>query len=227
MSYFDVSPVALKKETVAEWLTRTEEARKSGWSLAPSLRKSPRKKFLISEWIDPKLSPLPIDKEYIWGKFSWETFDGLHVFSSRRPSRKGLAFVRPLQDIHEIAVICDVRDSLASLEKNFKTAVNSHREQLAAQRYKVELNSYSGAPNINYKGIYDDYVEILRRLDDGESEEDIRFTEYRGAERQVSGESYHERLKKQIPKAISLRDGGYKDIAYRDDFFGSLKPNKD
>lgn len=222
MSLFLVSPAALEGETVAEWLDRTEtERKKNGWSIAPSMEQRPRGKFLISEWIDPDQSPLPRDKEHIWDKHDWMCVDG--AVTGEHKSVHALVPVRPLQNIHEIAVIVDVRGSLLTLERNFRTAVLSHRAKLSEELRSRRPDVYSGKPIINNRGIYDEYVKILQRLHDGETEADIRFSEYRGAPRMSIEDNYYERVKKQIPKAIELRDGGYKDIAYRDDFVGELK----
>lgn len=222
MSYFDVTPVALENETVFEWLARTEVERKFGWSTQPSAKLKPPKDFLISEWIDPKITPLPKDREHIWDRFEVETVVGL-VTDKHLPKFAAVS-IRPLVDIHELAFIVDVRSPLVALQAQFRDAVLSHRKSLRTRVVGGQPEVYGGKVIINNRGIYDQYVRILARLDDGETEEDIRFHETKSAPRLKYEDSYPERVKKQIPKAIELRDGGYKEIAYRDDYVGDLKP---
>lgn len=224
MSYFDVTPVADESETVSGWLARTEEERKSGWGVQPSSKLTPPKDFLISEWVDPKVSPLPKEKEHIWDRFDVESVVGL-VTDKHLPKRAAVS-VRPLTDIHELAFIVDVRSHLGTLEKQFKQAVLSHREELRARSIGGEPDVYGGKYIINNRGIYDEYVRILQRLDDGETEEEIRYHERRNSPRSESGDPYNERVKKQMSQAFELRDDGYKRIAYRDDHEGDRKPKQ-
>jgi hypothetical protein len=224
MSFFKVTPFAKIDETVSEWLARTEVERNFGWSVEPSSKFIPSNDFLIAEWVDPKVTPLPKVKEQIWDKFDVETVAGL-VTDRHLPKRAAVS-IRPLTDIHELALIVDVRSPLVDLEKQFKKAVLSHREALRARGIGDEPDVYGGKVIINNRGIYDEYIRILQRLDDGETEEEIRYHEQTNAPRLKLGESYTERVKKQIPKAIELRDGGYKRIAYRDDHLGDLKPKQ-
>jgi hypothetical protein len=222
MTNFDVTSVALKNETVSEWLARTEVERNFGWGVQPSSKLMPPEDFLISEWVDPRISPLPKDKEHIWNKFDVETVVGL-VKDKHLPKRAAVS-VRPLIDIHELAFIVDVRSPLVVLEAQFRDAVLSHRKALRARGVGEDPEVYRGKAIINNRGIYDEYLQILQRLDDGETEEDIRYHERKNAPRSKYVDSYPERVKKQIPKAIELRDGGYKEIAFRDDYVGELKP---
>lgn len=222
MSNFDATPVALVNETISEWLARTEVERNFGWSVQPSSKLIPPKDFLISEWIDPKVTPLPKDREHTWDKFDVEAVVGLA--NDKHLPKRAAVCVRPLIDIHELAFIVDVRSPLVVLQAQFRDAVLSHRKILRARGVGEEPEVYGGKVIINNRGIYDQYVRILERLDDGETEEDIRYHEMKNAPRLKYEDSYPERMKKQIPKAIELRDGGYKEIAFRDDYVGDLKP---
>ncbi|WP_367848899.1 hypothetical protein [Rhodoferax sp. WC2427] len=220
MSYFDVTPLARANETVAEWLSRTEEERKSGWKIAASSRLAPPREFLISEWIDPQ-SPLPKEKEHIWDKFGVESVVGL-VTDKHLPQRAAVA-VGQLTDMHELAFIVDVRSPLAFLEKQFKDAVLSHRETLLARAVGEQPDVYGGKAIINSGGIYEKYIVILNRLDQGETEDDIRYKQTTGGPRLPHWDAYIANMKTQIPDAIAMREGGYRKIAYRDDFVGDLK----
>lgn len=221
MSYFDVTPVADENETVSGWLARTEEERKSGWSVQPSSKLTPPKDFLISEWVDPMVSPLPKDKEHIWDGFDVESVVGL-VTDKHLPKRAAVS-VRPLTDIHELAFIVDVRSPLVALEKKFKEAVLSHRSALYARGVGEGPVPYDGKTVINSGGIYENLIVILQRLDQGETEDDVRLKEKAGGQKLPHWSPYIDNMKTQIPYALALRDGGYKLIAYRDDFVGSLK----
>lgn len=224
MSYFDVTPIALANETVSEWQLRTKEERKSEWSIQTSSRLDPPKEFLIFEWIDPKVSPLPKEKEDIWDKSNVACVTGL-VTDKHLPKRAAV-FLPPLTDIHDLAFIVDVRSPLGALEKQFKNAVLSHRKTLRARDIGEETYVYGGKAIINSGGIYDEYVHILQRLDDGETEDEILHFETRTGLRMPYGTSYADNKKSQIPKATGLRDGGYKKIAFRDDYEGNLKPKE-
>lgn len=221
MSYFDVTPVADENETVSGWLARTEEERKSGWCVQPSSKLTPPKDFLISEWVDPLVSPLPKDKEHIWDGFDVESVVGL-LKDKHLPKRAAVP-VRTLTDIHELAFIVDVRSPLAALEKQFKEAVLSHRAELYARGVGEAPNAYGGKAIINSGGIYEKYIVILHRLDRGETEDDVRHKEKADSQRLPHWSPYIANMKTQIPDAIAMRDGGYKVIAYRDDFIGGLK----
>lgn len=222
MSYFDVVPAALDNETVGEWLSRTSDERKNGWRLRPSSRLKPPKEFLISEWVDPSLSPLPKEKEYIWDQFNVASIVGL-FFERNKPffaENSNLS----LTNIHELAFVFDVRSPMAFLEKQFKNAVHAHRAKLREFGLGEPPILYSGKTIINSTGVYEDYVQILKRLDDGETEEEIKHTERRNSPRVNESSTYPDKVRKQIPQAIELRDGGYKRIVYKDDFVGELKP---
>lgn len=221
MLYFKVTPFAKKHETVSEWLARTEDERKSGWSVGPSTKRTLQKKFLISEWIDPKVSPLPKEKEHIWDNFSVDVVDGL-VTDKHMPKRAAVS-VPPLTDIHELAFIVDVRSPLVALEKKFKEAVLSHRAVLYARGVGEGPVPYDGKTVINSGGIYEKLIVILQRLDQGETEDDVRLKDKAGGQKLPHWSPYIDNMKTQIPDALALRDGGYKLIAYRDDFVGSLK----
>lgn len=221
MSYFDVVPAALDNETVGEWLSRTSDEREKGWSLRPSSRLKSPKEFLISEWVNPSESPLPKAREYIWNHHDVESVVGL--FHERNKPFFSPLIPRPLANIHEIAFIVDVRSPLAFLEKNFKDAVLAYRSKLQEIGLGEPPIVYGGKTIINSGGIYDDYVRILQRLDDGETEEEIKWTVRRDSPRLDSNSPYIDKVRKQIPQAIELRDGGYKKIAYKDDFTGELK----
>ena len=219
MSYFDVSPSALSGETVAEWLSRTQNERKSGWGVQASSQLAPPDEFLISEWIDPNVTPLPKDKEHIWDNFEVESVGGLVEGRHARAA----ALLRPLEDIHELAVIVDVRMSKSRLEQEFKNAILNYRDRVRSKNTALELAVYDGKSGINYGGIYEKYVTILQRLDKGETEDDVRRKETPDGLKLPSGSAYIDNMKTQIPNAIALRDGGYKSVAYRDDFVGNLK----
>lgn len=219
MSYFDVTPSALTGETVADWLSRTSNERESGWGVQASSEHAPPDEFLISEWMDPNVSPLPKDKEHIWDNFEVESVGGL---VEGRHARAGV-LLRPLQDIHELAVIVDVRMPMARLVQEFKNAVLAYRERVQSKNIAMELAVYDGKPIINSGGIYEKYVVILKRLDQGESEDDVRHREIADGPWLPSGSPYIDNMKTHIPAALALRDGGYKLVAYRDDFVGNLK----
>jgi hypothetical protein len=221
MSYFDVTPLASANETVAEWLLRTQEERKSGWSIQASSELAPPREFLISEWIDPKSSPLPKEKEHIWDKFGVESVVGL--VTDKHLPKPAVVSVGRLTDMHELAFIVDVRSPLAALEKQFKDAVLSHRDALRAHEVGEEPDIYGGKAIINSGGIYEKYVVILKRLDQGETEDDVRYKQTTGGPRLPHWDAYIANMKTQIPDAIAMREGGYKKIAYRDDFVGDLK----
>jgi hypothetical protein len=221
MSFFKVTPIAQIDETVSEWLARTEDERKSGWSAQPSSNLTPPKDFLISDWVDPKVSPLPKEKEHIWDNFSVDAVVGL-VTDKHLPKRAAVS-VPPLTDIHELAFIVDVRSPLVALEKKFKEAVLSHRAALYARSVGESPVPYEGKSVINSGGIYEKLIVILQRLDRGEAEDDVRRKEKSGGQNLPHGSPYIDNMKTQIPDAIALRDGGYKLIAYRDDFVGNLK----
>ena len=226
MSYFEVTPIALPNETVAEWLLRTKEEREEeegeGWSYQTSSELDPPKEFLIFEWVDPCITPLPKEKEHIWDKLDVGCVTGL-VIDKHLPKR-ATVMVPPLTDIHDLAFIVDVRTPLHALEKLFSEAVLSHRNALRARNVGEEPYVYSGKAIINSGGIYDDFVRILQRLDEGETEDEILHFEKRAGHRMPFGTSYADNKKTHIPKAIGLRDGGYKEIAFRDDYEGNLKP---
>ena len=226
MSYFEVTPIALPNETVAEWLLRTKEEREEeegeGWSYQTSSELDPPKEFLIFEWVDPCITPLPKEKEHIWDKLDVACVTGL-VIDKNLPKRAAVQ-LPPLTDIHDLAFIVDVRSPLGALEKEFRDAVLLHRKTLCARDVGDEPHVYAGKVIINSNGIYEEYVRILQRLDHGETEEQIRHLETRTSSRLPHWHSYVGRKKKQIPIAIQLRDGGYKNIVFRDDFEGNLKP---
>ncbi len=151
-----MTPFAKIDETVSEWLARTEVERNFGWSVEPSSKFIPSNDFLIAEWVDPKVTPLPKVKEQIWDKFDVETVAGL-VTDRHLPKRAAVS-LRPLTDIHELALIVDVRSPLVDLEKQFKKAVLSHREALRARGIGDEPDVYGGKVIINNRGIYDEYI---------------------------------------------------------------------
>ncbi|HRK38738.1 MAG TPA: hypothetical protein PK347_10135 [Burkholderiaceae bacterium] len=215
MSYFDVVPAALDNETVGEWLSRTSDERKKGWRLGPSSRLKPPKEFLISEWVDPLLSPLPKEKEHIWDQFDMESVGGL--VNEKHMPKFASVFLRPLTDVHELALIVDVRSPLAILERQFKDAVIAYRSNLNNRKMGDAPHFYKAKKYINNAGIYEEYVRILQRLADGENENDIRYTESKDSPRLEYGTPYPEKVKKQIPVAIQLRNEGYKEIAYTDE----------
>lgn len=219
MSYFEVTPKALPDETVEDWLLRTTSERESGWGIQASSQLAPPDEFLISDWIDPNISPLPKDKEHIWDNFEVESVGGL---VGERHARTP-ALLRPLTEFHELAVIVDVRMSLSLLEKHFKNAVLDYRDRLRSKKVALELAVYDGKSGINYGGVYEKYIEILKRLEQGETEEDVLYKETAEGPRLHHWSSYVDRTEKQLEQAIALRDGGYKVIAYRDDFVGNLK----
>lgn len=227
MSYFEVTPIALPNETVAEWLLRTKEEREEeeggeGWSYQTSSELDPPKEFLILEWVDPCITPLPKEKEHVWDKFDVACVTGL-VIDKHLPKRAAV-LLPPLTDIHDLAFIVDVRSPLGALEKQFRDAVLLHRKTLRARDVGEEPHVHAGKVIINANGIYEEYVQILQRLDDGETEKEIRHFETRTSSRLPHWAPYVEMKKKQIRIAIELRDGGYKNIVFRDDFEGNLKP---
>ena len=222
MSYFEVTPAAQPNETVSEWLLRTKDDREEGWSFQTSSELDPPKEFLIFEWVDPRVTPLPKEKEHIWDRIDVAFITGL-VADTHLPIRASV-LVPPLTDIHDLAFIADVRTSLVVLEKQFSDAVLSHRNALRARDVGEEPYVYSGKTIINSGGIYDKFVRILQRLDEGETEDEILHFEERNGHRMPFGTSYADDKKTQIPNAIELRDGGYKNIIFRDDFEGNLKP---
>ena len=112
---------------------------------------------------------------------------------------------------------------MAALEKQFKEAVLSHRAALHARSVGEAPDAYGGRAIINSGGIYEKYIVILQRLDRGETEDDVRHKEKADGERLPHWSPYIANMKTQIPDATAMRDGGYKLIAYRDDFVGDLK----
>ena len=219
MSYFDVNPSALPAETVSEWLLRTEKERESGWGVQASNELGPPTQFVICEWVDPAVSPLPKDKEHVWENFEVE---GVGALVEGRHARAGVQ-LRPLGRIHELGVIVDVRMPMTRLVQDFKNAVLAYREKVQLQNKKMTIKAYRGKSIINSGGIYENYVTILKRLDQGESEDDVRHKETADGPRLGHLSPYIANMKTHIPAALEMRDGGYKQIIFRDDFVGELK----
>ena len=86
----------------------------------------------------------------------------------------------------------------------------------------TSLDSYEGLKSFNPAGVYEAYVKILQRINNGESKHEIIHITPEG-ERVASYDSYADRTKKQYPVALALRDEGYRHIAYYDDFIGQLR----
>lgn len=218
-SYFDVKPSALPGETVAEWLFRTEKERESGWGVQASNELAPPKEFMICDWVDPTVSPLPKEKEHVWENFEVESVGAL---VEGPPARLGVQ-LRPLSHIHELGVIVDVRMPMTRLVQDFKNAVLAYRDKVQSQNKIMTLETYSGKPNINNGGIYEKLIAILKRLDQGESEDEVRHKETADGPRLDYWAPYITNMKTQFPAALAMRDGGYKQIIFRDDFVGQLK----
>ena len=211
MSFFEVKPDALPAETVSEWLGRTEVERAFGWSVSSSQKFFPSDQFLIDEWIDPEVSPLPKSKEYIWSSYEVDVYEGFVEGTHKRAQ----VALPSLIDKHELAVMIDVRQPLALLEKSFRAAVLAYRVKL-----KIDGPIYDGISKMNYKDVYEEYVHILHRLAAGESKKGICSKSALDEPDETRRIAYFDKMRKQIKKAVALRDGEYKLIVFRDDFDG-------
>ena len=78
MSLFFSQPEALNGETVGDWIIRTEESRREGWSVGHAPSVTPQAQFGISKWIDPEITPLPKADENIFGRLTVDVFAELN-----------------------------------------------------------------------------------------------------------------------------------------------------
>ena len=219
MSLFFSQPVALNGETVGDWISRTEESRREGWSVGHAPSVTPQAHFGISKWIDPEITPLPKADENIFGRLTVDVFAELN--DREHPRQKPLAVT--VADIKktEVVVKIDVLHPIGFLNESIRQIVLKQRELL--RRIGItSLDSYEGLKSFNPAGVYEAYVKILQRINNGESKSEIINVTPDG-ERVASDHSYAVRTKKQYPVALALRDEGYRHIAYYEDFIGQVR----
>ena len=222
MTLYKTTPKALRGETVAAWLLRTADTRKQGFSVGLAEITSPFDVFGIGEWIDPSVSPLPKEKEHIWSEFRLRV-DGAFVngkFERGAPDFQA----PPLKPVaHELVVVVDVRAPLTFVTAALTDAVQKHRQLLIRVLGESGEVLNEGKSTVNPAGVFEAYVQILQRLDGGETMEDVRRRQAPSTPKLAHYESAVEQMKKRIPRALALRDGGYKFIAYQDDFLNRTK----
>lgn len=219
MSLFFSQPAALNGETVGDWIIRTEESRRERWSIGHAPSVTPQARFGISKWIDPETTPLPNADENIFGRLAVDVFADLN--DREHPRHKPLAITVADIKKSEVVVKIDVLHPLGFLNESIRQIVLKQRELL--QKIGISsLHLYEGAKSFNPAGVYESYVKILQRINNGESKSEIIHVTPDG-EHVDSDHSYAVRTKKQYPVALALRDEGYRHIAYYEDFIGQLR----